>query len=449
MLTLTRADLHDYQTRAVDAIKTKRRYMLALEMGLGKTSSTLTAVSDLLDEFLAHKVLVVAPLRVALSVWQDEIRTWDHLRHLSITSVLGTERQRLAALQRVTDIYTINRENLPWLVTHYGKKWPFDVIVIDESSSFKSASSQRFKALKKVAPECQYMVLLTGTPAPNSLLDIWSQMYLIDFGATLGRTMSGYKQRFFEQQGYGGYTMTIRPGAAETIHKLIEPLAMSMAAADYLDLPDRLDITHRVTLPEKSQQAYLAFERDLLIEFASGEDIEAASAAVLAGKLLQWCNGSIYTDEHGNYMELHKAKLDALSEIREDNAGETMLVAYAYKADLERLKARFPDAVVLDKDPETIARWNRGEISMLLAHPASAGHGLNLQHGGSLIVWFGLCWSLEYYQQFNARLHRQGQQCAVRILHLVADGCLDERVLQVLANKDATQQQLLLALKAK
>jgi SNF2 family DNA or RNA helicase len=197
MLTLTRADLHDYQTRAVDAIKTKRRYMLALEMGLGKTSSTLTAVSDLLDEFLAHKVLVVAPLRVALSVWQDEIRTWDHLRHLSITSVLGTERQRLAALQRVTDIYTINRENLPWLVTHYGKKWPFDVIVIDESSSFKSASSQRFKALKKVAPECQYMVLLTGTPAPNSLLDIWSQMYLIDFGATLGRTMSRIQATVF------------------------------------------------------------------------------------------------------------------------------------------------------------------------------------------------------------------------------------------------------------
>jgi len=338
---------------------------------------------------------------------------------------------------------------VPWLVKHYGKKWPFDFVVIDESSSFKTPGTKRFRAIKSIAPLINYLVLLTGTPAPNGLMDIWSQMYLIDFGAALGRTIGNYKQRFFEREGYGGYSFKLRDGADKTIHALIEPMAISMAAADYLELPERININYSVALPAMVQVEYEKFERELLVEFADGADVEAANAAVLANKLLQWCNGAIYTDEFKNYRELHTAKLDALVDVVEDNTGENMLVAYSYKSDLERLQARFPDAVVLDKDPETIDRWNRGEISMLLAHPQSAGHGLNLQHGGSLIVWFGLCWSLEYYQQFNARLHRQGQTCAVRILHIVAAGCLDERVLSVLANKDATQRELLLALKAK
>ncbi len=447
---LFRDDLHAYQNRAVDFIKDRRRCMLALEMGLGKTASTLTAVVDLLDSFQVQRVLVIAPLRVAASVWHDEVANWHHLHHLRVGSVLGTERNRLSVLQRGgVDIYTINRENVPWLVNQYGKKWPFDFVVIDESSSFKTPGTKRFKALKQVAPLIDYMVLLTGTPAPNSLLDLWSQMYLIDFGAALGRTTGNYKARFFETTGYGGYSYKPRHGADKAIHSLIEPLAISMAAADYLELPERIDINHRVELPPGVQDEYIQFERSLLVEFDDGSDIEAANAAVLANKLLQWCNGAIYMDEFKNWRELHSAKLDALVDLVADNAGDNMLVAYSYKSDLARLRARFPDAVVLDKDPGTIARWNRGEIGMLLAHPQSAGHGLNLQRGGSLIVWFGLCWSLEYYQQLNARLHRQGQTCAVRVLHIVAAGCLDERVLSVLANKDATQRELLLALKAK
>lgn len=445
---LSRGDLHEYQHRAVDMIKGQKRCMLALGMGLGKTTSTLTAVSDLMDEFLIHKVLVIAPLRVAASVWPNEVANWAHLRHLQVTTVLGSERQRLAVLQRSgADVYTINRENVPWLVKHYGARWPFDAVIIDESSSFKNPGSKRFKALKTIAPLTNYMVLLTGTPAPNSLMDLWAQLYLVDFGATLGRTITGFKQRFFERSGFGGYTHSIRQGAAETIHRLIEPVAISMSAADYLDLPERIDIAQTVCLPPAAQRQYDVFEKELLIDLDDGEEVEAATAAVLANKLLQWCNGSIYTDEHGSFSVLHDAKLDALTDLREENPGENMLVAYSFKADLARLQARFPDAVVLDKDPETIERWNRGEIGILLAHPASAGHGLNLQHGGSLAVWFGLCWSLEYYQQFNARLHRQGQNCAVRIVHIIAAGCLDERVMRVLGQKDATQRQLLTALK--
>lgn len=345
------------------------------------------------------------------------------------------------------DVYVINRENIKWLVDLYGDKWPFDYVVIDESSSFKSASSQRFKALKKVLHKTNYITLLTGTPAPNGLMDLWAQIYLVDFGQSLGRTITGYRQRFFEQSGYMGYKYEPRQGSAEKVHALIEPIALSMTAEDYLELPERIDLVERVALPAKVKAAYDEFEKELLIELEDGEEIEATTAATLAGKLLQWCNGAVYTDELRNYAETHKAKLDALEEIVEDNAGETILVAYNFKSDLERLAARFPQAVVLDKDHETVVRWNNGEIPMLLAHPASAGHGLNIQRGGALCVWFGLNWSLEYYQQFNARLHRQGQTRPVRIIHIVADGCIDERVMQVLQSKDAVQSNLINALK--
>ena len=443
---LSRSDLHEYQTRAVDFIKSRKRCMLLLDMGLGKTTSTLTACSDLLDGCAVQRVLVVAPLRVANSVWAQECRKWSHLAHLSVSVCTGPERARIAALQRTADVYTINRENVPWLVEHYkGKRWPFDAMVIDESSSFKSASSQRFKALKRVLPEVEYLIELTGTPSPNGLLDVWAQMYMVDFGASLGRTMSAYKSRFFEQ-GYMGYSYTIREGAADKIHALMAPYCLSMSAEDYLELPDRLDIMELVELPPKVREAYADFERDLLVELEDGQEIEALSAAALANKLLQWSNGATYTDDKGNWSELHSAKLDALAELIEQN-DEPMLVAYNYKTDLARIKVRFPDAVQLDSDPETIARWNRGDIRLLLAHPASAGHGLNLQDGGSLCVWFGLNWSLELYQQFNARLHRQGQTRPVRIVHIVAAGCIDERVLMALADKDATQKSLLQALR--
>lgn len=443
---LSRDNLHDYQRRTVDSIKTRRRCGLALEMGLGKTVSTLTATADLLDGCMIDRVLVIAPLRVANSVWSQEARDWAHLRRLKVVVCTGSERQRLTALQKTADVYIINRENVPWLVEHYKTKWPFDAVIIDESSSFKSQAAQRWKALRRVLPMTDYMVLLTGTPAPNSLLDLWAQQYLIDQGAALGKTFTAYKQRFFDAD-FMGYKFSPKAGAAEKIHALLADSWISMAASDYLELPERIDLVEPVYLPPAVLKAYLDFERTLLAELPDGQEIEASSAAVLANKLLQWCNGATYTDDKGNWSPLHTAKLDALAEIIEDNPGETVLVAYNYKSDLARIRERFPDAVVLDKEPSTIARWNAGEIRMLLAHPASAGHGLNLQHGGALCVWYGLSWSLELYQQFNARLHRQGQTRPVRIVHLVASGCIDERVMAVLGQKDAQQNALLDALR--
>ena len=442
---LSREHLHAYQRRAVSFIKDKRRCGLFLDMGLGKSVSTLTAVRDLLDSFSISKVLIIAPLRVANSVWAQEVLKWHHLKNLRVSVCTGSEKQRLTALQMNADVYVINRENVEWLVTRT-KNWSFDMVVIDESSSFKNSSTKRFKAIRKILPYTEYMVLLTGTPSPNSLLDLWSQMYLIDFGQSLGRTMTAYKQRFFEQD-YMGYKFTPREGSAEKIHALIGPSVIHMSAEDYLELPERIDLIERVELPTNVQTIYRNFEVTLLAELEDGEEIEAMSAAVLANKLLQFANGGIYTGEGGVWSSVHSTKLDALAEIIEDNPNENILVAYNYRFDLERLQAKFPDAVVLDKQEETIERWNRGEIKMLLAHPASAGHGLNLQHGGSLIVWFGLTWSLEYYQQFNARLHRQGQTKPVKILHIVAKKTIDERVLRVLSMKNATQKQLLSALK--
>ena len=444
---LSRHDLHDYQNRGVEFIKDKERCALLLGMGLGKTTTTLTAISDLIDGVAVNKVLVIAPLRVANSVWAQEINKWQHLTHLRASVCTGPEKSRIAALQRNADVYLINRENVVWLTEFYKKKWPFDMVVIDESSSFKSPSSKRFKALKRILPYTDYMVLLTGTPSPNSLLDLWSQMYLVDFGESLGRTVTGYRQRFFEQD-YSGFNWKIRNGSDDKIHSLIAHKVISMSAEDYLELPDRIDLKSEVELPSGAALKYKALEKTLLADLDSGENIEAISAASLANKLMQFSNGAVYYDDKRNWAEVHSAKLDALSEIVEDNPNENMLVAYNYKFDLERLKARFPQAVVLDKEQSTIDAWNRGEIPMLLAHPASAGHGLNLQGGGSLCVWFGLNWSLELYQQFNARLHRQGQKNAVRIIHIVSKDTIDERVLRVLGDKDATQASLLNALKA-
>lgn len=749
---LSRKCLHEYQRRAVDFIIEKKRSALFLDMGLGKTTTSLTAATDLLDACAVARVLIIAPLRVANSVWAQEAKQWEHTQHLRVSVCTGTEKKRIAALHQTADIYVINRENVPWLVKHYGKKWPFDCVIIDESSSFKSPGSQRFKALKKIVPHTEYLWLLTGTPSPNGLLDLWSQMYLVDFGERLSRTMTNYKQRFFEQD-YTGYNWTPREGSNATIHALIADKVMSMSAADYLDVPDRVDIVERVELPAKLLREYQQFEKTMLAELDNGTEVEAISAAALANKLLQFCiaegtpvvtdrglipieevresdkiwdgakwvncsgvvfkgcdyvlncygvymtaehkvltrcgwktakaildgepderpcreylrnpyritqdwieerkghlavpmrlwehrgapepkltqrppkqsskimwlfasqvvensrderneadynlakydrqvprperqglqklrcsrhirlrelatfirnllaghagrlfgqvelgsnrqrqrlrkeqlplgngktagqeytefdhnmdaersnepfrsrrtfrhkgrditcsniplstaerkvvhktkvydlvscgpdnrftvvgadgspvivhncNGATYIDDKGSWHELHSAKLDALADIVEQNPSETMLVAYNYKSDLARLQKRFPDAVVLGKDQSVIDDWNAGKIPMLLAHPASAGHGLNLQAGGSMIVWFGLNWSLELYQQFNARLHRQGQTKPVRVVHLVANGCIDERVMSVIESKDHTQLALLNALK--
>jgi SNF2 family DNA or RNA helicase len=439
-----RTDLHEYQNRAVNFIKDKKRSFLMLEMGLGKTVSTLTAISDLLKTKSVKKVLVIAPLRVANSVWVQESRKWEHTKHLSVARVLGDQNTRLKVLHYDYDVYVINRENVQWLVNHYGKKWAFDMVVIDESSSFKNPASQRFKAMKKILPFVEYMVLLTGTPSPNGLLDLWSQCYLVDYGNSLGRTMTAYKQRFFEQD-YMGYSFTPRKGAQASIQKLMQPYSLSMQTTDYLELPERIDLIEEIELDSKSLALYKAFERDLFLEF-EGHQVEAINAAVLANKLLQYCNGAMYVDEYKNWGEIHTAKLDALAELIEQN-DENILVAYNYRSDLERLQARFPTAVRLDEHDETIQAWNRGEIKLLLAHPQSAGHGINLYDGGCMTVWFSLCWSLEYYQQFNARLHRQGQTKPVRILHLVVKDGIDGRVMEVINAKDATQNRLLSALR--
>lgn len=443
---LFREDLHQYQNRGIEFIKDTKRCGLFLEMGLGKTTTTLTAIKDLIDGFAVNKVLIVAPLRVANTVWKQEAEKWKHLKDLRIQICTGTERQRISSLQTDADIYVINRENVPWLADHYQKKWPFDCVIIDESSSFKNSSSQRFKAIRKILPFTNYFVILTGTPSPNGLMDLWSQIYMLDFGMSLGRTKTAYTQRFFESD-YMGYKLTPREGAADKIHGLISPLILSMKAEDYLELPDRIDLVERITLPVKVMEAYKQFERTLFAELPDGEQIEALSAAVLANKLLQWCNGAMYVDEHHNWSEVHTLKLDTLEEIIEANEDENILVAYNYQSDLERLTKRFPSARLLDKNHDTIKEWNDGKIKLLLAHPASAGHGLNIQHGGSMIVWFGLNWSLELDQQFNARLHRQGQTKPVRIIRIVAEGCLDERVMKVIESKEKVQSSLIDALK--
>lgn len=444
---LSRNNLHAYQNRAVEFIKEKKRCALFLDMGMGKSVSTLTAITDLIDGFSARKVLVIAPLRVCNSVWAQERDKWSHLKELHISVCTGSERKRISGLSIEADIYVINRENIAWLVKFLGKKWDFDTVVIDESSSFKSASSQRFKALKKVIADTDHMILLTGTPSPNGLLDLWAQLYLVDFGQRLGRTMTSYKQRFFEPD-YMGYKFSPRDRSDKRIHALISDCVMHMSAEDYLSLPERIDIDEVVQMPAQVRKSYIELEKELLAQLPDGEEIEAINAAALANKLMQYSNGAVYTGQDKNWKALHNAKLDALAEIVEENPQENILVAYNYKFDLERLLKRFPEAEVLKNDQDVIDRWNKGEIKMMLAHPASAGHGLNIQSGGSMIVWFGLNWSLELYQQFNARLHRQGQSKPVRIVHILSEDTIDQRVAGVLKQKSATQKDLLNALKA-
>lgn len=442
---LNRANLHGYQNRMVEFICQTPCCALLCEMGLGKSVATATAIQDLSDSFEIYKTLIVAPLRVAKSTWPTELGNWDHLK-LSYSVVCGTEKERLAALNKGVDVYIINRENIPWLVSQVGKRWPFDCVVIDESTSFKSSKSKRFKALKKVMPDIERMILLTGTPAPNGLLDLWAQIYLIDKGERLGRTFTLYKERYFESD-YMGFKWTPREGVEERIYEKLKPICLTLQAKDYLELPPVIHNRVEVTLNTKQRKQYNDLEKEFLIEI-EGDDITALNAAALTNKLLQLANGAAY-NETGDYSILHDEKLNALNEIIETNEGKPVLVAYNFRFDLERLQKQFPKSVVLDKDPETIKRWNRGEIPILLAHPASAGHGLNLQAGGNLLVWFGLNWSLELYQQFNARLHRQGQKHGVVIHHIITADTVDNDVMDALERKDTTQTALIEALKAR
>ncbi|MCO7125098.1 DEAD/DEAH box helicase [Sporolactobacillus shoreicorticis] len=441
---------HAYQEYSTNWIIDHTASGLLLDMGMGKTVSTLTAVWQLLfDYFDSVKVLVIAPKRVAEDTWSREAEKWDHTKNLRVAKVLGNLQHRIQALAEPADIYVTNRENVVWLVDHYKTKWPFDTVVIDELSSFKSSKAKRFRALKKVRPLIHRIIGLTGTPAPNSLLDLWPQIYLLDGGERLGKTVTAYRQKYFEpdkRSQHIVFSWRLKPGAEQQIYSAISDICVSMKASDYLQLPKRVDNVVELELNKSEQKRYKQLERDLLLPFANG-DIVANTAAVLSNKLLQYANGAIY-NENGEVQELHSVKLDALEQIVEEANGQPILVFYQYKHDLERIKARFKQARELENS-QTIANWNAGKIEMLLVHPASAGHGLNMQDGGHIIVWFSMLWSLEQYLQANARLDRQGQKESVIVHHLVAKGTIDEQALNVLQQKAGGQEALLEAVKAR
>lgn len=439
-----------YQQFATDMIIKKKALALMLDMGLGKTVITLTAINDLMYDYLEiSKVLVIAPLRVADTTWPDECRVWEHLRHLRIAKILGDVTNRKKALSENADIYVINREQVSWLVGIYGSKWPFDMVVIDESSSFKSPKSKRFKDLRKVRPFMKRIVELTGTPAPNGLLDLWSQIYLLDMGERLGKTISEYRRRYYTPgrgNGMVTYEWNLNEGDDEVIFKKIEDICVSMKSEDYLTLPEVVYNVIPVKLKANELKLYKQLEKDMVIDL-QGQELVALSAGALSNKLLQMANGQVYTDEH-KVLRIHKAKIEAMYDIIEANEHKNLLVMYWFNHDLDQLKGAFPYARVL-KDSQDIRDWNAGKIRMLLMHPASAGHGINLQRGGHIVVWFGLTWSLELYQQANKRLHRSGQAKNVFIHHLVAQGTIDEEVMSALSSKDAGQRKMLQAIKAR
>ena len=438
---------HDYQTFATNFVLEHPACGLILDMGLGKSIITLTALwSLLLDSFDVGRVLVVAPKRVAENTWPTELEKWEHLEGLTWSLVLGSEKDRRTALQRKAKIYIINRENVTWLVDNY--RWDFDTLVIDELSSFKSSKAQRFRALKRVRPRISRVIGLTGTPQPNSLLDLWPQMYLLDMGQRLGRFVGGYRERFFlpdKRSREVIYSYKPKEGAEKKIYELISDICISMKATDYLDMPELVTSRVEVAMSGRERKLYEDFERDMVLHLKEG-DLDAVNAAALSGKLVQMANGAVYGDNHKVH-HIHDRKLDALEDIIEAANGKPLLVAYWYKHDLDRIRQRF-EVRTIDR-PEDIDDWNAGKIPMALIHPASAGHGLNLQDGGSAIVWFGLTWSLELYQQLNARLWRQGQKHTVVVQHIVTAGTHDEDIMNALERKDMSQTALIAAVKAR
>lgn len=439
---------YPYQEAAIRWVLDRPASGLFLGMGMGKTVVTLTAINELLfDRLEAARVLVIAPLRVARDTWAREAAKWDHLQHLRVSVVLGDARERLAALERPAEVYVINRENVPWLCETLFD-WPFDMVVIDELSSFKSVQAKRFKALRKVRGRIRRIVGLTGTPAPNGLIDLWPQIYLLDRGERLGKTVGAYRARYFTPDRANGhivYSYRLLPGADEAIQACIADVCMSLRKEDYLSLPGQLYETVEITPPPALLKQYRQFERDRIMEAMDGDgEIVALNAAALTGKLLQFANGAIY-DDNGNSHRIHNLKLDALEDLIEAANGEPVLVFYAFKHDRDRIMRRVSCRELVTS--EDIDAWNRKEIPVAIAHPASVGHGLNLQEGGHIIIWFGLTWSLELYQQANERLNRPGQTHVCRIYHLVLKGTHDERVLAALERKDTSQRALIDALR--
>ena len=438
---------HEYQEYAKEFIVSHKVSALFLDCGLGKTVITLTAIWELaLDYFDICKILVIAPLRVARDTWPAELEKWDHLSGVGMSAVLGSERERLSALDKRAQVYVINRENVEWLVESH--KWDFDMVVIDELSSFKSHKAKRFKALKKVRPMVRRIVGLTGTPAPNGLIDLWAEISILDMGQRLGRFIGGFRERFFvpdKRSREMVFSYKPREGAEDMIYELISDICISMKAVDYLDMPECVYNRVEVSMSGKEMALYEQLERDMLLPFADG-DIDAVNAAALANKLLQMADGAVY-DENGNVKHIHDRKLEALDDLIEAANGKPVLIAYWYKHDLQRI-VEHTGAVELDT-AEDMKKWNAGGIPVAAIHPASAGHGLNLQAGGSTLIWFGLTWSLELYQQMNRRLWRQGQEETVVIHHLISKGTLDERVMMALEKKDCGQSALVDAVKAR
>lgn len=448
---------HEYQQFCIDFLLSHPAAGLFLKPGMGKTSIALTAADRLLYErFEVSKVLVIAPLRVAEDTWSRESEKWDHLRHLRISKVLGTARQRRAALTRRADVYCINRENVDWLVKYYGMNWPFDLVIVDELSNFRNPGARRFKALRKVRPLVKHLWGLTGTPRPRGLLDLWAQVYLLDQGTRLGKTYTEYRNRYFtpgRQNGYVIYEWNPKPGAEAQVCRLISDICISLEinwSSDgkkvEIKMPELVETVRPVVLSPMARSLYERMERDAILEL-DGEVIDAGSAAAVNGKLLQIAGGAVYDENHAVH-ELHAEKLDALEDILEEANGEPVLVAYRYQHERDRIMARFPQAVQL-KDSGTIAAWNRREIPLLLGHPAGVGHGLNLQDGGHIIVWYGPTYDLELDEQFNDRLYRQGQRFTTSIVYLVAEGTVEQDAMAALRAKADGQNAMMAAIRAR
>ena len=439
---------HEYQKYATDFILTHPVSAVLLEMGLGKSVITLTAISYLIhDQFLIRKALVIAPLRVCRDTWPAEIRKWDHLSGLTYSVAVGNEAERREALSRTADIYIINRENVDWLVTRSGIPFDFDMVVIDELSSFKSSQAKRFKSLLKVRPKVKRIVGLTGTPSSNGLMDLWAEFRILDLGQRLGRYITHYRNAFFTPDKRNGeviFSYKPLPGAEDQIYERISDITISMKSCDYLQLPECVMNEVPVYMDGKEMSVYDKL-RDEMVAQIRGKEIDAVNVAALSGKLLQMANGAVY-DEEKRVLGIHDRKLDALEDLIEGANGKPVLIAYWFRHDAERIRARFPVREI--QNPKDIEDWNAGRISAAIIHPASAGHGLNLQAGGSTLIWFGLTWSLELYQQTNARLHRQGQKETVVIHHIIAKGTIDEQVMKALRNKEKTQDALIDAVKA-
>ena len=443
--------LHPYQEHCVNKILDNDNIGLFLDMGLGKTLITLTSINKLkYDRFLVNKVLVIAPKKVAEATWQNEIEKWPELRNLKVSTVLGTEKQRIKALCTTADVYIINRENVVWLVDLYQNKWPFDMVVCDEFSSFKSHQAKRFKALKSVKPHIKRLIGLTGTPSPNGLLDLWAQVYLLDSGERLGKSYFSFRANYFNSD-YMGYSYTPIENTEKLVTDKISDICISMKASDYLDLPPVTDNIVPVVLSTKAEKQYKTLERDMVLAIPDAEDIDATSAAALSNKLLQLANGAIYDEDH-KYHEVHDCKIDAFMELIEQLNGKSALVFYNYQHDLDRLKkvlAKTKLRVKKLEGPQDQTDWNKGKIDILLTHPASSAYGLNLQQGGNHVIWFGLNWNYELYTQANKRLHRQGQTEKVIIHHLVTQGTRDEDVMEALRRKEDVQNYVLDSLKAR